>query len=197
MTNWLKTRRAKMIFLWIAGMAVLSALLGQRVVELPAVLGGGSSSTPWAIFLPLPVVIALAHGLSSRARAVEAACHRSIGRWDAALVAGTVMLSALALGAAAVATDGMPALAVRNLMLLSGTAAVLTALHSAEAGAGAIALVVVLTNSIGPSVRGSGHLRVMQAPADDLWSWLLASAALLAAIALLVRDPLPTRHVGR
>jgi len=54
----------------------LMLLVGQQRVELPALLGGGTSWAPYAVLLPVPVTIASAYGLTSRSRAREHVAHR-------------------------------------------------------------------------------------------------------------------------
>ncbi|MFD0420516.1 hypothetical protein [Streptomyces parvus] len=98
MAWWIKARRAHDVLLTGLVVSLLLALaIGGQEVALPSLVAG-THQTVLTMFVPIPLVAALAVSLGSRLPGIESSGVRRIGLWDAGLVAA-VLAAWLAAGA--------------------------------------------------------------------------------------------------
>ncbi|WP_326551160.1 hypothetical protein [Micromonospora sp. NBC_01813] len=174
-----------LILLSLAVTVGLLTLLGNRAVQLPAVIGGGTNGVLLAAFLPIPLVVTINYGLSSRDRLNERIALRPVSRWDAALVVATLLVLALSVTLVGLLTTAEPIGFIRNALLLTGVAVGIGSVATPAAGSTGVVAIVVLTNSVGPAVSGASYVRLMQSPPHNVWAWSVAATVLIIGLVVL------------
>ncbi|MFD7298525.1 hypothetical protein ACFV9W_35035 [Streptomyces sp. NPDC059897] len=121
MTWWFKARQTHTVLVAaLVAFTLLLALVHNVTVMLPS-LTGGSAHVVLTLFVPVPLIAALAHCLDSRARDPETTGVRPIAVLDVALSLATVLASGvLSFCTALWVEDGQPLAAVRNTAFLVG-----------------------------------------------------------------------------
>mgnify|MGYP002716521044 CR=1 FL=1 len=140
MTWYLASRRATALGL-VSLVVVLLASAAGGIVELPAVLGGGSSVLPWTALLPLASAIVLGWAFRSRLTHHAQTAARPIFVFDAILLAsvGLCSLAALSLSGSASLMTG------RNLLLCLGLVGAALEFSDKDAGDVAVRLDQLVT----------------------------------------------------
>ena len=158
MTWYLASRRATALGL-VSLVVVLLASAAGGIVELPAVLGGGSSVLPWTALLPLASAIVLGWAFRSRLTHHAQTAARPIFVFDAILLAsvGLCSLAALSLSGSASLMTG------RNLLLCLGLVGAASVTSSVALGPLAAAGVTMLSLVYGPGNPAARYVRIVQA----------------------------------
>lgn len=170
----------------ILALAVALVVASGRLVEIPAVLGGGSSRMPVSALVPLVVVVTLAQSLSSRERQLERAAPRRVGLWDASYMCVALLVTAVLCWVASSFGVTNVAWVLRNTVALVGIVAIVTACGGAALGSLAAGTIVVATSSYGPLNTGARFVRIFQQdPHDASYPTVVAGVLLCLGLALM------------
>lgn len=189
MRLWLKARGAHWMALAVVSTVGLVAALGNTLVQVPAVIGGGISSLPVVLLTPVLFVGVLNATMSSRLRPQEVLALRHRGRWDAGLLAVYLLLLSVPLGGLSVMLGSQgPTMVARNAIALSATALVVMTLIGPAGGICAAVALLLGTSSYGPAAPYAEYIRFLQSEATSAPSWILTGTLLAVVFASLLAN---------
>lgn len=181
MTLWARSRRLPVLLIAVLVLAVVDALLGERVVTVPSVVGAGASTMLVSAFLPLLWAAVLADSFASRCQGVEVRPSRHLAVLDVTLLVVAVAGAAYA-----------HAPAVGPVLVLSGLACAVTLRRGSAAGVFGATAVVLGTTLYGLGAPGARYIRVLQADGDPTWSCVLGVSLCVVACGPLLTDRIGT-----
>lgn len=191
MNEWAKSRLMASIACSLGAFVGLVALLSDRSIQLPAVIGGGVVPLRWVALLALLPAIALAQSMEPRKRLQEMAPPRRLAPWDGGLVLAVVAVMLATLAIADSTLSPIPGVAFRNAILIPLLTVLFAMRLSAPAAAGLVTAFILVSQSYAPTAPHATWVRVFQPEGDPGLSILVTLATALALCSAIVRADRP------
>lgn len=171
-------------------MTGIVAALADGALVFPAIIGSGGTVLPTAALAP--AVVAVLCAMSMRARSVHLAegATRRLTLMDGSLVVAAAILVAIPV----LAVPGADVTVLRNALLCLGLVAGAGAVVSPAAASSIVAVVVLFCLTYGTSAPGGSWVRILQAPAEQVWPWVASS--IVFVVGVLACATLPPRSAG-
>lgn len=181
MSLYLASRRVLPLLLTALAISVLPSL-ASITAAFPSVIGGGSGSVVRISALaPAALAMVLAYSLNGRHTHLSATAVRSTAWMDATLLLGA---DAVVVAVTALLPGGDWA-AARNTLILAAVTATAVAVSSPSVAGATLGLAILFILTYGTAAPGARFIRVLQAPAPDLWAVIVALVATLTAVLAL------------
>lgn len=191
MSEWAKSRLIALVGGALFVFIVLVPLLGNRSIQLPAVIGGGVVPLRWVAFLALLPAISLAQSMEPRKRLQELAPPRRLAPWDGGLVLAVVAVMLATLAIADSTLSPIPGVAFRNSILIPLLTVLFAMRLSAPAAAGLTTAFILVSQSYAPSAPHAAWVRIFQPEGHPGLSILITLAVALTLGSVLARADRP------
>ncbi len=172
---------------WLAVGSVLAAIVPATThlgVNVPVIVGDGSSVITWSTFAPYLLALAFARALSGRRTHLSEYAVRRIGLRDAAVLLG---VNLIVLGGTLTVPEG-DLTVPRNTAFLTGLTSVVLGLASPSAASAALTGVTLAMVTYGRYAPWGDYIRVVQAPPSLPTALAAALGALTIGALCLVPD---------
>ncbi|MFI5530188.1 hypothetical protein ACIA8O_16745 [Kitasatospora sp. NPDC051853] len=190
---WMRVRCVPAVVVGLLVCGALGMAADSVTVPIPVVVGGLTFDLPLPSVLPVLPVCLILQGQERARRELEEVAVRAVGRWDAALMATAVAVSALAAAVASAAGGGTAAVALaRDFAGYLGFALLIRYLAGAYLASAAVAVLPFACASFGLTHNRPG---VWAWPLHEPSSVTAGAQALLLLVAGAVTLALPpVRH---
>jgi hypothetical protein len=178
---WLQVRAA----FWLINATILVGIVlmvaGEVAFDIPAVLGGGTSTITTGVFASLAAAASGAYAFDTRGNATEARALRVVSRYDTCYFAA--WLACLSLVVTATLSDRLHGMCAA--VILGSVAVSVTCLVDAARGVLASTGLFLLTSTYSPHLPGSWMVRVLQSDANMTAAVVAALMAATTAVIIV------------